>query len=57
MIYVPIALQESGALKRHALIHSGEKPYKCDLCAYSTTESGALKKHKLRHSGEKTFQM
>ena len=34
----------------------GEKPYKCDECAYRTTQSGALKTHKLIHSGEKPYK-
>ena len=34
-------------------IHSGIKPYKCDLCNKSFTESSNLTKHKQSHKGEK----
>ena len=40
-------------LKRHKLIHSGEKPFACPQCKYSCTTAGYLKKHLLIHSMEK----
>ena len=46
----------SGNLKRLKLVHSGEKPYKCDLCDNSATQSGTLTKHILTHTGAKPYK-
>ena len=36
-------------------VPSGEKRFKCDLCAYSARTSWHLKRHKLIHTGEKPY--
>ena len=38
-------------LNEHAIKHTGQKPYKCNLdnCGYATTTMGLLRKHKKRH--------
>ena len=33
---------EAGNLKRHKLVHSGEKPFACSQCKYSCSETGSL---------------
>ena len=37
------------------LTHSGEKPFVCTQCSYSSTTAGNLTVHLLTHSGEKPF--
>ena len=49
-------LHQAGNLKRHMLIHNGEKPHECHHCNYSCSETGDLKKHMRTHSGEKPYK-
>lgn len=36
-------------LRRHQLVHSGEKPFECDQCHRRFQQQGDLKRHMLRH--------
>ena len=51
----PKSFTSSGDLKKHMLVHSGDKPYPCKPCTKSFTSSGKLKKHMLIHNGEKPY--
>ena len=43
---------------RHKRTHTGEKPFKCNVCDYSAAQQSALVKHQTQrtHTGEKPFK-
>ena len=43
-------------LKRHNLLHSGERVYECDVCEKSFNTLGNLKQHQRIHTGEKPYE-
>ncbi|XP_050343793.1 zinc finger protein 184-like, partial [Nymphalis io] len=45
-----------GALRRHARVHSGERPYVCTVCARAFAQREVLRRHELVHGEEKPFK-
>jgi len=42
-------------LRKHRLVHTGEKPHKCEYCDSSFISSSNLNKHRRQHTGEKPY--
>ena len=42
---------QSSSLAEHKRIHTGDKPYKCDICEKVFTQRGSLAYHKKIHKG------
>ena len=43
-------------MKEHMMMmHTGDKPFKCNQCNYARIHSGDLWRHMMKHSGVKPF--
>ncbi|GFS43814.1 hypothetical protein TNIN_325891 [Trichonephila inaurata madagascariensis] len=53
--HCPYSTERSSNFKNHMAVHTGERPYVCDVCMKSFTQKGNLKTHLRLHSGERPY--
>ena len=47
--FCPKVFRKPSELKRHEMIHTGEKPFVCTMCDYASNRKANLQSHVLRH--------
>ena len=50
------SFSRKGDLKRHSIIHTGEKPHKCTQCNFSCSDYSNLIRHIRKHTGQNLYQ-
>lgn len=50
------AFGSSHNLEVHSIVHSGYKPYVCNLCGKAFARRAEIRDHERTHTGEKPYQ-
>jgi KRAB domain-containing zinc finger protein len=48
--------RQNGNLQRHIGIHTGDQPYKCDVCGKGFSVNCYLQKHMRRYTGDTPYK-